>query len=87
METFSQHELEIIEGHKKILKTNNFLSVRSDINNMLSVLQGETGKQFIEDEKQLEYTYRNYLSVSKKLANLTEKEFDQIDFSVISELK
>lgn len=87
METFSQHELEIIEGHKKILKTNNFLSVRSDINNMLSALQGETGKKFIEDEKQLEYTYRNYLSTSKKLANLTEKEFNQIDFSVISELK
>lgn len=86
MTTFTQHEVEIIQGHIKILNTDDFSAVCTDIEKMLSVLQTEAGRNFIQDPKQLAYTYKNYLSVSKKLAGLTEKEFKQLDLTTATEL-
>lgn len=54
MQTFTQHELEIISGHKQIAGSNaNKLNViKSEVGEMLSMLKSDLGKQYIEDDEQ-----------------------------------
>ncbi|EGP0010937.1 hypothetical protein CUN34_11780 [Enterococcus faecium] len=89
MQTFTQHELEIISGHKQITGSNaNKLSViKSEVGEMLSMLKSDLGKKYIEDDEQRHYTLKNYQSVYDKLEKMSEDEFKQIDLSGIEELE
>lgn len=87
MQTFTQHELEIIQGHQQFSKSEDLKLIKREVETMLTTLESEAGKQLIEDDAQRHYTFKNYLSVSKKLATMSQQEFQQIDFSMIDELK
>ncbi|OJG76442.1 hypothetical protein RV10_GL003770 [Enterococcus pallens] len=52
-----------------------------EVENMVSLLQSEQGKQYIEDDEQRAYTLDQYKSTAEKLAEVTEDEFQKIDLS------
>ncbi|EOH86274.1 hypothetical protein [Enterococcus pallens] len=79
--SFTQHEVEIISSHLSLAKEKTKASVAQEVENMVSLLQSEQGKQYIEDDEQRAYTLDQYKSTAEKLAEVTEDEFQKIDLS------
>nr|WP_207702652.1 hypothetical protein [Enterococcus sp. 665A]MBO1340293.1 hypothetical protein [Enterococcus sp. 665A] len=79
--SITQHEVEIISSHLSLAKEKTKASVAQEVENMVSLLQSEQGKQYIEDDEQRAYTLDQYKSTAEKLAEVTEDEFQKIDLS------
>ena len=85
MQTFTQHELEIINGHQKIARKEELLIIKQEIQKMIFLLKSEAGKTYIEDDVQRLYTLKNYQTTFEKLEKMNEAEFKKIDFSSVKE--
>ncbi|EAE6963907.1 TPA: hypothetical protein REB85_002971 [Listeria monocytogenes] len=80
---FSQHELEIIKGHEKILETTDKGIIEKDLKKMIDLLESEDGKQYIKDDSERHYTLKHYRSAYDKMTILSDKEFKKIDFDLL----
>lgn len=82
-QTFSQHELEIIKGHKQILETTDKEKIEDDLKKMIALLTSNGGKQYLKDDMERHYTLKHYQSTYKKIKALNEQEFLNLDFSLL----
>lgn len=81
--TFSQHELEIIKGHENILGSNDKEIIENDLQKMIDLMESEDGKDYLKNDMERYYTLKQYRSTSKKLTELTDLEFKNLDFSLL----
>ncbi len=71
---FTQHEVEILSIHLSFAKEKKTkASVEQEVSNMVSLLESEQGKQYIEDDELRAYTLDQLQNDSRKIIKIDGK--------------